>query len=383
MQNPDIHIERVRRLLTRSPLIDCHNDAPWRFRKEHEGNLDSLDFSKDTSRANPIMKTDLPRLRQGCVGAQFWSAFIPDSWAGPGAAEALKKQMQLIKRLISRYPDDLETARTSGEILTIFQNGRIASLIGIEGGHSIENSIEVLRDAFSKGARYMTLTCSKSNELADSATGERLHGGLSPFGEKIVREMNRIGMMVDLSHTSDDVMRDALELSDSPVIFSHSCARALCDSKRNVPDDVLRRVAQKEGVVCVTFVPMFLTDPSRLYYDKKILEWKKLEKQFPDRPKQVEEEIKKWEKENPSPPVKISNVADHIDHIRQVAGIDHLGIGSDFGGIRTSPDDLEDVSKYPDLFAELLSRGYSPEDIQKIAGGNVLRVMREVEKSAE
>ncbi len=372
----------VRGLLREVPLIDGHNDTPWRYRKEHNNNIAALDFSRDTSQLNPIMKTDIPRLRAGGVGGQFWSVFIPDSWAGKGAAHYVREQINLVCRLVSKHPDALKMAYLAEDVKRIHSAGKIASLIGMEGGHSIEGSIEVLRELYSSGARYMTLTCSESNDIADSATDTPKHDGLSDFGKDVVREMNRMGMLVDLSHTSDETMRDVLDITEAPVIFSHSSARAVCDSPRNVPDEILKRVAENGGVVMVTFVTIFVSEKVCTYSRARDAEQTRLKLLFPDNPGKVEEEMKSWELRHPRPSATLADVAGHIDHIRRIAGIDHIGIGSDFGGFKTAPVGLEDVSCFPALLGELLRCGYTREDVEKIAGRNILRVLRTAEEVA-
>jgi membrane dipeptidase len=372
-------IEKIRLLLREVPLVDGHNDTPWRIRKEHDSNLESLDFSSDTSGVNPLMKTDIPRLRAGGVGGVFWSVFVPDSWAKDGAAKFVREQIDLVRRLVNKYPDHLEIALTVDDIRRIHRAGKIASLIGLEGGHSIDGSLDILREFYRSGARYMTLGCAESNALIDSATGERNHKGLSRFGEEVVLEMNRLGMMVDLSHATTEGMRRVLDLSRAPVIFSHSSARAVCDSPRNVPDDILEIMAEKDGIVMVTFVTMFVNEESRKYHDIFHEEFKRLKSIYQGDEEKARSEIREWEKSRRQPDATMEEIADHIDHMRKVAGIDHIGLGSDFGGFRTSPVGLEDVSRYPALLAELLERGYSLDDLKKIAGENILRVMRKVE----
>jgi membrane dipeptidase len=382
-EGEDKLILRVKDLLRDTPLIDGHNDAAWRFRKEHNNSLEALDFSRDTSALNPLMKTDIPKLRAGCVGGQFWSVFVPDAWAEKDPARSVREQIDLVLKLVKKYPEDLELASTADDVERIHASGKIASLIGLEGGHSIEGSLERLREFYFLGARYMTLACSESNALADSATGKRLHGGLSPLGKEVVREMNRLGMLVDLSHASDETMRAVLDFSQAPVIFSHSCARALCNSPRNVPDDILKILAEKNGVIMITFVNMFLREESRKHHALYEQEWRRINDLFPDDPIRVGEELKKWEQINPGFHASLKDVADHIDHACKVAGVDHVGIGSDFGGFRNPPVGLDDVSRFPALLAEILNRGYAPEDIKKIAGENILRVMRSVEDKKE
>jgi membrane dipeptidase len=373
-------IDQVKSLLLETPLVDGHNDTPWRIRNEHNSDLESFDFSRDTSLINPLMKTDIPRLRAGGVGGVFWSVFIPDSWARDGAAKFVREQIDLVHRLVKKYPDHIELALTADDVWRIHKAGKIASLIGLEGGHSIDGSLDILREFYHSGARYMTLACAESNSLIDSATGERIHQGLSRFGGEVVGEMNRLGMMVDLSHASTESMRPVLDLSKAPVIFSHSSARAVCDSPRNVPDDILRIMAEKNGVVMITFVTMFVNEASRKHHDIFRTEWKRLKSLYPEDEQKAKNEIRKWEASHKQPDATMEQIADHVDHARKVAGIDHIGLGSDFGGFRTAPVGLEDVSRYPALFAELMKRGYSSGDLRKIAGENILRVMRRVEE---
>lgn len=340
-------LARAREILRETPVIDGHNDFPSQV-LDRGGSLDLVDLALP----QPSLHTDLPRLRAGHVGAQFWSAYVTADSMHRGALRQALRQIDVIHRMIERYPE-LESARTADDIVAIEQRGGIASLIGVEGGHAIEGSLATLRIFYDLGVRYMTLTHSLSTDWADSATDAPRHGGLSPFGEEVVREMNRVGIFVDLSHVSPDAMRDALRVSRAPVIFSHSSARGVTDNPRNVPDDVLQSLARNRGVIMVTFVPMF-----------------------------VSAEVNAWTGGNPAPSAYLSDVADHIDHIRDVAGIDHIGIGSDFDGISSVPVGLEDVSTYPALFAELLRRGYSEQDVRKIAGLNLLRAMREMEAAA-
>lgn len=325
-------------VLRLTPIIDGHNDFPSQV-LARGGSLDLVDLA----RPQPRLHTDLARLQEGRVGAQFWSAYVtPDSMGG-GALRHGLREIDVIHRMVERYPE-LELATTADDIERIQQGGRIASLIGVEGGHAIENSLSALRSFYELGVRYLTLTHSRTIDWADSGTDSPLHGGLSPFGEEVIREMNRLGMFVDLSHTSPETMRDALRVSEAPVIFSHSSVRAVTDHPRNVPDDVLRELTRNGGVIMITFVPSFVSS---------------------------------------SGSATLSDVADHIDHARAVAGIDHVGIGGDFDGIPTVPAGLEDVSTYPALFAELIRRGYSQEELRKIAGLNLLRAMKEMEATAE
>jgi membrane dipeptidase len=365
------------------PLIDGHNDLPWALHDKIAGNLDEIDLRSDLSGGEKPYHTDIARLRRGAVGGQFWSVFVPVDLAGAAAVEATFQQIDLVHRMAARYPDTFEIALTAADVVRIHRAGRIASLIGMEGGHSIDDSLAVLRREYAAGARYMTLTHWKSTAWADAATDAPTHQGLTAFGEEVVREMNRLGMLVDLSHVSPDTMRDALAVSAAPVMFSHSSARALVDHPRDVPDDVLRRVAENGGVVMVNFLPLFVSEELRQREAADAAEKARLESLFIGNPKAAEDGLAAWREAHPAPRATLEQVADHIDHIRQVAGIDHVGLGSDYDGMETTPVGLEDVSKYPDLLAELLRRGYSDGDVQKVAGGNVLRVLRQAEEVAK
>jgi len=326
--------------------------------------------------------TDIPRLREGGVGGQFWSVYTPVELAGRGAVTATLEEIDTVYRMIARYPDTFELALTADDVERIFKSGKIASIVGMEGGHSIDSSLAALRMFYRLGARYMTLTHSANTPWADSSTDEPKSGGLSPFGEDVVREMNWLGMLVDLSHVSPDSMKDALRVTAAPVIFSHSDARAICDVPRNVPDDVLAMLPQNGGVVMVTFVPSFISQEVADYGARADAERARLQGAHPSDEAAVTAGMDAWQKANPAPRATIPQVADHIDHIRKVAGIDHIGIGSDFDGITSVVKGLEDVSTYPALTAELLRRGYSDEDVKKILGLNVLRVMRGAERVA-
>lgn len=435
---------RVMQILREVPLIDGHNDVPWQFRRRVNLHVDQIDFH-DTTRLDPAMHTDLKRLRAGGLGGQFWSVYVPapgalatravaasprDAGGGsapasttrpttrprqsaasqrdagrsgtsataptilPGASasstdsarevQTVFEQIDFVHRLAAKYPDDLEIALTADDVVRIHKQGKIASMMGMEGGHSIGNSLGVLRQLHAAGARYMTLTHSRNTRWADSANDEPANDGLSKFGEEVVREMNRMGMLVDLSHVSPATMHDALNISEAPVIFSHSSAKAVTDNPRNVPDDVLVRLKENGGVIMVTFFPAYLTTALTEHGEREREAMRELREQYADlaQAEELELAIEEWRKQNPAPWPKLSDVADHIDHVRKVVGIDHIGIGSDFDGMPPGPVGLEDVSKYPDLFVELLKRGYSDEDIRKIAGENVLRVMREAEKVA-
>jgi membrane dipeptidase len=356
-QTPDAKLlDRARALHKQVPLIDGHNDYPWAVRENVQKDLDKLDITKP----QPTIHTDIGRLRAGGVGGQFWSVYVPADLQGQGAVTATLEQIDIVHRMMKKYPETFELALTADDVERIFKKGKIASLIGMEGGHSIDSSLGALRMFHRLGARYMTLTHSKNIPWADSATDEPKLSGLSPFGEEVIREMNRLGMLVDLSHVSPDTMADAIAISTAPVIFSHSSARAINDVPRNVPDNVLQMLPKNGGVVMVTFVPGFLS--------AKVAEWGR-------RP--AEET-----KDKVGPRASIKDVADHIDHIKKVAGIDHIGLGGDFDGITSVPEGLEDVSKYPMLTVELLRRGYKDDEIKKILGLNILRVMRAAEKVA-
>lgn len=369
-------LERARALQKQTPLIDGHNDYPWAVREKAHGDPDRLDISH----SQPELMTDIPRLKAGGVGGQFWSVYVPVELQGQTAVTATLEQIDIVERMMKKYPDTFELALTADDVERIFKQGKIASLIGMEGGHSIDNSLGALRMFYRLGARYMTLTHSKNTAWADSCSDVPASNGLSPFGEQVVHEMNWLGMMVDLSHTSPDTMEDAIRVSDAPVIFSHSSARAINDVTRNVPDNVLAMLPKNGGVVMVTFVPGFLSPQVAAWNKLQTAEQDRLTAQFPGDPAAVKAGVDAWTRANPAPRATVSDAADHIDHIRKVAGIDHIGIGGDFDGITSVPAGLEDVSKYPDLTAELLRRGYSDADVSKILGGNILRVMREVER---
>ncbi len=376
-----MHTE-VLKLLREVPLIDGHNDLPWQFHKRG-GELTAIDLRINNRGIKPPLATDIPRLHEGGIGAQFWSVYVPAELSGPEAVKMVFEQIDVVNRLAEKYPDAFELAFTAADIERIHKKGKIASLIGMEGGHSIDQSLGILRMTYTLGARYMTLTHTKNNEWADSSAEEPQHHGLTLFGEQVVLEMNRLGMLVDLSHVSDETMRAALKVTKAPVIFSHSSARAVCKHPRNVPDDVLKLTAANGGVVMVCFMPGFVVERESQDLEAWEKENERLKKLFPNDSAKVEQGIAEWRKAHPEPRRgTISDVADHIDHIRKVAGIDYIGLGSDFDGFRGGIDGLDDVSGYPALLAELLRRGYSKEDIKKIAGLNVLRVLRAAEKVA-
>jgi membrane dipeptidase len=371
-------LARAQALHKQVPLIDGHNDYPWALRENAARDLDRLDIA----RPQPSIMTDIPRLRAGGVGGQFWSVYVPadpQELAGQNPVTATLEQIDIVHRMMRKYPDAFELALTADDVERIFQKGKIASLIGMEGGHSIDSSLGALRMFHRLGARYMTLTHSRNVPWADSATDTPVLGGLSPFGEQVVREMNWLGMLVDLSHVSPDTMADAIRVSDAPVIFSHSSARAINDVPRNVPDAVLQTLPKNGGVVMVTFVPGFLSPKVTAWGKLQTEQENRLKAQLPSDPAAIKNGVAEWAKANPAPRATIADAADHIDHIRKVAGIDHVGLGGDFDGITSVPQGLEDVSKYPALTAELLRRGYKDEDVKKILGLNILRVMRDVE----
>jgi membrane dipeptidase len=315
--------------------------------------------------------TDIDRLHAGHAGAQFWSVYIPGDLTGMTMARAQAEQIDIAKRIIAKYPDVFVETRTAADIRRAFAQKKIGSLIGMEGGHAIENSLALLRMDYDLGARYMTLTHNVTLDWADAALGAQTHGGLTKFGKEVVREMNRLGMLVDLSHVSPGTMSSALDVSEAPVIFSHSSARALVDHARNVPDSILRRLPANGGVVMVTFVPGFVS-PEFHDYETRL-------DAFRAANKGDSAAVREWAKSNPRPKATLAQVADHIEHVRKVAGVDHVGIGSDFDGIGVAPEGLEDVSKFPALFAELARRGWSDSDLRKLAGENVLRVLERAE----
>lgn len=376
-QPPDTALlGRARALHKKSPLIDGHNDYPWTLRETAQRDLERLDITK----AQPAIMTDIPRLRSGGVGGQFWSVYVPVELAGQTAVTATLEQIDIVHRMVRKYPDTFELALTADDVERVFKKGKIASLIGMEGGHSIDNSLGALRMFYELGARYMTLTHARNTPWADSCTDEPVLGGLSAFGEQVVGEMNWLGMLVDLSHTSPDTMADAIRVSEAPVIFSHSAARALNDVPRNVPDDVLKMLPKNGGVVMVTFVPGFLSPKVAEWTSAQATEQTRLKMQFPNDEGAVKAGMSEWTTAHVAPRATIEDAANHIDHIRSVAGIDHIGLGGDFDGITAVVQGLEDVSTYPALTAELLRRGYKDEEILKITGQNILRVMRSVEK---
>ncbi|MCH8496590.1 MAG: dipeptidase [Balneolales bacterium] len=369
-------------ILERVPLIDGHNDVPIQYRHRADYKFDLLDFMNTTSLAR-MMHTDIPRMREGKIGGQFWSVYVSPNIPEAESVQATLEQIDFVYRMIERYPQHFELALTADDVERVFADGKIASLIGMEGGHSIGNSLAVLRMMYNLGARYMSITHGRTLDWADSATDEPRNGGLTGFGEEVVREMNRLGMLVDLSHASAQTMRDAIRVSEAPVIFSHSSAMGLNMHPRNVPDDVLDLTKENGGVVMMTFIPAFLHQPLHEHIASMNARRAELEYLYTGQPDSVRAYMNVWQRENTPPVATLEHVADHIDYIRDRIGVDHLGIGGDYDGISLLPRGLEDVTTYPDLFAELLRRGYSEEDLEKIAGLNVLRVMREAENISQ
>ena len=375
--------QRVERVLRNTPIIDGHNDLPWEIRDAYDQWRLPLALENDTSSLPKPLQTDLLRLRQGHVGGQFWSVWIPGALRGDEAIRTTLEQIDIVHRMIARYPNRLELASTADDIERIERAGRVASLIGVEGGHQIGNSPAALRQFYALGVRYMTLTHSVNNDFADSATADPVHNGLTPFGKAIVHEMNRLGMMVDLSHVSPDVMRQAIALSPAPVIFSHSNARAVSDHPRNVPDDVLASLRDRDGVVMVNFYPGFISAAIRRHSIERSGVEARLKTENVGQPERLRAALEAWDSANPRPLATIAEVADHLDHIRRVAGPEHVGIGADYDGMGGEHvDGLDGVDKYPLLFAELARRGWSDAELAGLAGRNLLRVMRKAERVA-
>jgi membrane dipeptidase len=380
-QPADANLERARALLRESPIIDGHNDLAWAIRRADEHPMDVRAY--DLHQRTPF-HTDLPRLKQGGVGGQFWSVYVPGEVADSGYARLQLEQIDIARQFIALYPE-LELALTADDVERIMREGRVASMLGMEGGHVIENSLGALRAYYDLGARYLTLTHNVTLDWADAASGPARHDGLTEFGREVVREMNRLGMLVDLSHVSPATMSDALDVAEAPVIFSHSSARAVTDVGRNVPDDILRRLPANGGVIMVTFVPSFIS--------REIVAWQT--STLPGLQQELERKLQgvtdaaareritreHWSA-NPAPRATVAQLADHFEHVRDVAGIDHVGIGGDYDGIDDTPLGMADVSTYPVLFAELIRRGWSDEDLRKLAQGNILRAMRRAEEVA-
>jgi membrane dipeptidase len=386
----DDYPHRVEQVLLQTPLIDGHNDLPWEIRERFKSDFAQLNLNSDTGLlavedGQARLMTDIPRLRKGLVGAQFWSVWVPVGVHGFEAVQMTLEQIDLVKRMAAQYPADLAMAYTAADIRRIHKAHKIASLIGIEGGHQINDSLAVLRQMYDAGARYMTLTHSSNTAWADSATDAPAHNGLTPFGIEVVREMNRLGMLIDLSHVSADTMKAALAVSEAPVIFSHSSARALDDHPRNVSDEILRALAANGGVVMVNFAPPYVSDARNRWQADRAAEQTRFNSPpfaglYIGQPDRAKAALAAWDTAHPRPTTTLAQVADHIEHIRDVAGIDHVGLGSDFDGIPDAPVGLENVSRYPALLELLMGRGWSDADIAKLAGGNLLRTMTAAEK---
>ena len=372
----DPHMARARRVLSTTPLIDGHNDLPWAIREATTAphDVEAYDLRKKTPG-----HTDLDRLKKGMVGAQFWSIYIPGEIKDSGYARVQLEQFDIARRVIAKYPERFQWALTSDAIRSTFKAGKIGSLLGLEGGHAIENSLGALRVYYDLGARYMTLTHNVTLDWADAALDAPKHGGLTSFGKEVVHEMNRLGMLVDLSHVSPGTMSDALDATEAPVIFSHSGSRELVDHPRNVPDSILARLPKNGGVVMVPFVTSFVSKEVKAWDDGLAAATTEARQRLGSDTAAVRRAADEWTKSHPKPKATLGQVADHIEHVRKVAGVDHVGIGSDFDGITDLVVGLEDVSKFPDLFAELSRRGWSEADLRKLAGENVLRVLKQAE----
>ena len=377
--------ETARAALARSPVVDGHNDVPEQLRERFDNDFSKFDFHDMSSTATQKggkMHTDLARLRTGKVGGQFWSVWVSTSLSEPEAVREVTEQIDVVERLVAAYPKDLVLARSADDIEAAFKQRRIASLIGVEGGHSIGSSLGVLRQMYRAGARYMTITHSKNTPWADSATDAPKFDGLAPFGVAVVKEMNRLGMLVDLSHVSETTMMDALDVTAAPVIFSHSGARAIGGHPRDVPDSVLARLKANGGMVMVVFLPDFVSEEVRRWEGARAAEDARAKYIHLGNPGAAASALADWVAEHPRPRGTLAQVADHIDHIRKLAGIDHIGLGGDYDGMPAGVDGLEDVSKYPALFAELARRGYSQADLEKISSRNLIRVLRAAEAVA-
>ncbi len=374
----DEHVEiseQALKIHRASFVWDGHNDLPWAARERNDIRFEKIDL-----RNEPKLHTDIPRLRIGNVGAQFWSVFVPAKTRQAGTAfQTTMEQIDCVYALIKKYPDVFEIALTAADVERIQKSGKIASLMGVEGGHSIENSLGKLKELFSRGARYMTLTHGDTLDWADAATDESKSDGLSPFGEEVVREMNRMGMLVDLSHVSPATMSDALNITKAPIIFSHSSAMAIADHPRNVPDDILRRVKKNGGLVMINFFSGFVVPESAKNLKDMFGARRAIDKEFGSDSDAGKNAMLKWKAAHPSLPGDIAIVVEHIDHVVKTAGIDHVGLGGDFDGVDMLPRGLEDVSKYPAITELLLRKGYSEADIHKIMSGNMMRVLKACE----
>ncbi len=373
-------VAHVRALLEGTPLVDGHNDLPWAMRQYAQAPLDVQAY--DLRRPTEGM-TDIARLREGLVGGQFWSVYIPGEIRDSGYARVQLEQIDVARRTIARYPDVLRLALSAADVRREFAAGRIGSLLGMEGGHAIENSLGALRAYYDLGVRYMTLTHNVTLDWADAANDVPRHGGLTPFGREVVREMNRLGMLVDLAHTAPSTMSDALDVSEAPVIWSHAAARGVTDVPRNVPDSILRRLPQNGGVVMMTFVPGFVSNRVAEHARRLAALRDSVAKAHPGDNDAQFRAVAAWRERNPVPRAQLAEVADHLDHLKRVAGAAHVGIGGDFDGITETVQDLEDVSKYPLLFAELVRRGWTDDELRGLAGENVLRAMARAEAVAE
>ncbi|MGH3713401.1 MAG: dipeptidase [Micromonosporaceae bacterium] len=369
--------DRVRAVLRDAPVVDGHNDLLWEMRTRVGYDFDALDIAYDQTATG--LHTDLPRLRTGGVGAQFWSVWVPCWYQGASPTVATLEQIDAAYRMVARYPDALALARTAAEVREAVARGRIASLLGIEGGHSIEESLGTLRMMYALGVRYLTLTHNDNTPWADSATDQPKVGGLSDFGREVVREMNRLGMLVDLSHVAVTTMHAALDVSTAPAFFSHSSARALCDHPRNVPDEVLTRVRDTGGIVMVTFVPGFLTEECRAWMEAGSDEDQRIVAAYPPDSEEYRLARVAWLDRNPRPACGVSDVADHVEHVREVAGVDHVGLGGDYDGILAPPSGMTDVAGYPALLEELAGRGWSDPDLAKLTWHNALRVLEQTQ----
>ena len=383
---------RIDRILAKTPLIDGHNDIPWSARQRFGDHPERLDLIKDTTGltapGEPGLMTDIPRLRAGKLGGQFWSVYLPVSFNGPIAVQATLEQIDIVKGLSARYPDVFEMAYTADDVTRIHKAGKIASLLGIEGGHQVNESLPVLRQMYDAGARYMTLTHSLNTRWADSATANPEHDGLTPFGKQVVVEMNRLGMLVDLSHVSAATMRDALEVSQAPVIFSHSGASGVALHARNVPDDVLALMKANGGVVMINFATNYVSRERAVWSADRSAEQARYNAPpygglYIGQPEKAKAALAEWEKAHPKPPVTLAMVADHIDYVGKVCGRQCVGLGSDFDGIPETPEGLEGVDKYPALLAEMARRGWTDAEIAGLAGGNVLRALKQAEGVAK
>lgn len=380
MQSPS-GLERARALLQRVPLVDGHNDLPWALREFGEGTGEDVYTTAakiDLTERQPSLHTDIVKMREGGLGMQFWSVWIPGKLAGDGAVTAVLEQVELVYELAGRYSGHLGIATTAAEAEKVFASGRVASLLGAEGGHSINSSLGVLRALRRLGVRYMTLTHNDNTPWADSATDQPEHGGLTEFGREVVREMNRIGMLVDLSHVAPSTMHAALDTSVKPVIFSHSSCRHVADHPRNIPDDVLIKLKTNGGVAMITFVPDFVS-PRVAEWDAALRD--AMTAAGANHADMTERKTfsEKWSIDHPKPGATLDDVVTHLEHAREVVGVDHLGLGGDYDGVKSLPEGLEDVSTYPNLIGELLDKGWSEDDCTKLAGANILRVLRDAD----